>query len=486
MSSGCRPPSRAPEKLRGIHRLLLGEQAMFGDFTMECLGRVALVIVIMGLAAAACMPGAEIGVASSPPTRVPAADGAIELTRIPTSAEADTSTAKLPTGSPQATQTPALPSAAPNEVAPAATATAPPTAAPSSGPVSLAPLNTERPADILQEMAYYPGGGGGPNDCSDLEEEDLNQHSPHIAYQHPHWNWGVEWLDTVLLGTCGWTPEERVFISLFYNDQPLDFGGQVYADEWGSVFISLAFSMDFAPGTYQFVLNGPNGRIVHDVTLNEPSGPTLYQLIHDNNEGSDELLLTGFRPAENIRIITYAKSGGLGGQFAGWTSVQAGGNGQVMVISASTSGKGMNYAAIGELSGEAESIVANASGGHLPIAFGSVYNPQAANFPPHPASDPSACSGAATTRLAIGDVARVVADRLSVREAPGTDSATVYGTSIGKGRTVTILDGPVCSDGMLWWRGETGLITLTNGEQHNIAGWMAEESGDEWLLEPEP
>lgn len=100
-------------------------------------------------------------------------------------------------------------------------------------------------------------------------------------------------------------------------------------------------------------------------------------------------------------------------------------------------------------------------------------------------ADPSLCSGALPTRLAIGDVARVVADRVRVREGPGTDYATVYGTSIDSGRTVIILDGPVCDDGMLWWKGETGLITLTNGVQHNIVGWVAEESGGEWLLEPE-
>ncbi len=103
-----------------------------------------------------------------------------------------------------------------------------------------------------------------------------------------------------------------------------------------------------------------------------------------------------------------------------------------------------------------------------------------------PTDDSSSCSGALPTRLAIGNLARVVADRVRVREGPGTDYATVYGTSIDHGRTVTILDGPVCSGGMLWWKGETGLITLTNGEQHNITGWMAEESGGQWLLEPVP
>jgi hypothetical protein len=121
----------------------------------------------------------------------------------------------------------------------------------------------------------------------------------------------------------------------------------------------------------------------------------------------------------------------------------------------------------------------------ITVYAGEGANPNAGNDGVLPSVDDlSLCSGAMPTRLAIGNVARVVADRVSVREGPGTDYATVYGTSIGNGRTVTILDGPVCSGGMLWWEGETGLITLTNGEQHNIVGWMAEESGGEWLLEP--
>ena len=95
------------------------------------------------------------------------------------------------------------------------------------------------------------------------------------------------------------------------------------------------------------------------------------------------------------------------------------------------------------------------------------------------------CPGAFATRLAVGDRAKVVAvPRLVVREDPNTRSQPVHGHSLSNGRTVTILDGPVCNGGMLWWKAESGIITLTSGQQHNIVGWMAEESGDEWLLEP--
>jgi WD40 repeat protein len=97
----------------------------------------------------------------------------------------------------------------------------------------------------------------------------------------------------------------------------------------------------------------------------------------------------------------------------------------------------------------------------------------------------SSCPEAFTTRLSIGMQAQVVASpNLRVRERPTASASTVYGTSLSRGRTVYILDGPVCDGGMLWWKIETGMITLSNGERHNIVGWVAEESGDQWMLEP--
>jgi hypothetical protein len=95
------------------------------------------------------------------------------------------------------------------------------------------------------------------------------------------------------------------------------------------------------------------------------------------------------------------------------------------------------------------------------------------------------CRSAFATRLSIGGSAKVVAyPGLVVRESPTTSSNPVYGTSLSPGRIVRILDGPQCNGGMLWWRIETGVITLSNGQNHNMVGWVAEESGNEWLLEP--
>ena len=94
------------------------------------------------------------------------------------------------------------------------------------------------------------------------------------------------------------------------------------------------------------------------------------------------------------------------------------------------------------------------------------------------------CEGALSTRLYLGAKARVVIEQVNVRQGPGTDYDNVQGSFLKQGRQMTIVDGPVCNSGMLWWKGETGPITLASGEQINMIGWMAEESGDQWLLEP--
>jgi hypothetical protein len=138
---------------------------------------------------------------------------------------------------------------------------------------------------------------------------------------------------------------------------------------------------------------------------------------------------------------------------------------------------------------ESVEIVSASSSGEVGTSPGSTNtlpgNPPDSEQKPGSSTYSDWCPGAFATRLAVGSRAKVVAvPRLVVHEEPGEGTPTVYGHSLSNGRTVTILDGPICDGGMLWWYAESGVITLTNGDQHNVVGWMAEESGDEWLLEP--
>lgn len=95
------------------------------------------------------------------------------------------------------------------------------------------------------------------------------------------------------------------------------------------------------------------------------------------------------------------------------------------------------------------------------------------------------CPGAFPTRLQIGDRARVVASpQVQVFEGPGTRFSLVEYKYLRQGREVAILEGPVCDGGMLWWRADSGVITLSNGGYGQVIGWIPEESGNQWMLEP--
>lgn len=112
-------------------------------------------------------------------------------------------------------------------------------------------------------------------------------------------------------------------------------------------------------------------------------------------------------------------------------------------------------------------------------------NHSSSSAPPSSSTSNIYCPGAFEPRVYIGATVQVVAvPRLYVREGPSTSYDTVYGSSIKNGRTATVIDGPECDEGMLWWKIETGTITLTDGNQTNMIGWVAEESGNEWMIEP--
>jgi len=91
-----------------------------------------------------------------------------------------------------------------------------------------------------------------------------------------------------------------------------------------------------------------------------------------------------------------------------------------------------------------------------------------------------ACSDAPPSRLHIGDSASVsyepdLPNRL--RTIPDMQDGDVVGR-LDPGRTVSILEGPRCNDGMVWWRIETQGFALR--------GWTSEgDTRDYWLIPQE-
>lgn len=90
------------------------------------------------------------------------------------------------------------------------------------------------------------------------------------------------------------------------------------------------------------------------------------------------------------------------------------------------------------------------------------------------------CPGAPPTRLGIGMVARVTTfpeQSNLLNSGPGRPSRNpgiVRITSIPVGGVFTVLNGPVCNHGLLWWQ----------VNYNNYVGWTAEGEGNVYWLEP--
>jgi hypothetical protein len=86
------------------------------------------------------------------------------------------------------------------------------------------------------------------------------------------------------------------------------------------------------------------------------------------------------------------------------------------------------------------------------------------------------------TRLKVGEQARVTGKPGDppnrVRDNPSL-SATQIG-SLEPGTMVEILEGPVCADGLVWWK-----VSEDEWYGGGVAGWTAEGDGKEYWLEPQ-
>lgn len=77
-------------------------------------------------------------------------------------------------------------------------------------------------------------------------------------------------------------------------------------------------------------------------------------------------------------------------------------------------------------------------------------------------------------RLSVGIEARKVNDgiRMNVRREPSQQALIV--TQIPSGGRMTVIDGPLCGTGLVWWK----------VRYNNLEGWAAEGSGNSYWLEP--
>ncbi|GJM41131.1 MAG: hypothetical protein DHS20C20_14130 [Ardenticatenaceae bacterium] len=95
-----------------------------------------------------------------------------------------------------------------------------------------------------------------------------------------------------------------------------------------------------------------------------------------------------------------------------------------------------------------------------------------------------ACEGASPTRLNIGGRATTINSQVSVLEEPRSRAGVV--NTLLPGRIVEIIGGPTCADRQLWYQVRSLPFENTAGETiPPFEGWIAEESGDTYFLQPE-
>ena len=97
-------------------------------------------------------------------------------------------------------------------------------------------------------------------------------------------------------------------------------------------------------------------------------------------------------------------------------------------------------------------------------------------FTPRPIASPGCDQG--FSHLAVGQNAVVVevGHPNRVRSSPNTTTNNVIG-KIDPGKFAKIVDGPVCADGLVFWKVESNLIP-------SGSGWTAEGDGKVHWLEP--
>ena len=100
--------------------------------------------------------------------------------------------------------------------------------------------------------------------------------------------------------------------------------------------------------------------------------------------------------------------------------------------------------------------------------------------------DDSATCTDTEPRLTIGELGRVLSDNaVNIRAEPRTDIQRLG--FLRGGSSFTVLDGPVCAEGYIWWQVEytpNDYDTAEFSDVETVTGWMAEgdpTSGDFWL-----
>lgn len=323
--------------------------------------------------------------------------------------------------------------------------------------LSINDLNSTPPQDILEEVEFYGGLGGGEEGCSP------SYNSPTFISGENDEN--PELLEQIVIYICGIpTVGENIDVTVALPDGSVRKYAE-RADDQSDLYFHYPSEFSDPTGNYKFNFNGSNWSLEKNIVIHDISRTSLFF-------DGEQIIFTKFQPNENVRLFAY-RSNGDNATFIGWKSFRMDSRGQLIINNDLSD---VEFVAIGEKSGEVQYIVQN-------TRWEWPWQPISKNAPentsPSQESQIPFCSGPLPSRLFVGAKAEVttsgMAPQLSLRAQPNLSAEKVH--VIAAGRDMVILDGPVCADGSYWWyiRSEQG-----------FEGWSREGDSEDYWIDPLP
>ncbi len=190
--------------------------------------------------------------------------------------------------------------------------------------VSIEDKNKTTPQDVLREIDFSGGAGGGIGGC----ERSTNPFDrPTIMRVSESDN--IEWHTPFNILTCGWQPGETVSVKLVSADGSIFYEEQQDVFDGGQVEIYYYPEINTPPGEYLFTFTGRDAVLQQPVTVFVPNTPRFYRI-------EDGFFLYEFQPNEKGRIFIYQEDwenydSSILGRLIGWKEFQVNAIGQLKI-----------------------------------------------------------------------------------------------------------------------------------------------------------
>lgn len=212
------------------------------------------------------------------------------------------------------------------------------------------------PNDVLRELAYTGGYGGGRGPC------ELDTLEP-LFFDFYGERESFEWVDSIKAYACGWEINEPVQVIFgLPNEEPLVEYTEISKsyDPIYALEFSYKIPLNTSPGEYELKFIGKSNSLETSVEVILPDEPRLYLV--DN-----QLVFYNFAPQENIRLFVYRGMPDeiphffplkLEGSFYGfatleaWNTFQVNEKGQLLINIGEIHDDNNDYIVLGNESGE--------------------------------------------------------------------------------------------------------------------------------------